>query len=142
MARPYVAAELRRLVSDRAGGYCEYCKFPVKFALESMEVDHTFPFSLGGKTIAENLALACHGCNQNKQNRIEGVDLLSSAVAELYNPRTMVWKDHFGWSQDTTLIVGKTATGRVTVRLLKMNRLGLVNLRGVLERSGEHPPEG
>jgi HNH endonuclease len=142
MARPYIAAELRRLVSDRAGGYCEYCKFPVKFALESMEVDHTFPFSLGGKTIAENLALACHGCNQNKQNRIEGVDLLSSAVAELYNPRTMVWKDHFGWSQDTTLIVGKTATGRVTVRLLKMNRLGLVNLRGVLERSGEHPPEG
>jgi hypothetical protein len=141
MARPYIAAELRRLISDRAGGYCEYCKFPVKFALESMEVDHTFPFSLGGKTIAENLALACHGCNQHKQNRIEGMDLVSSATVVIYNPRTMVWEEHFGWSQETTLIVGKTAIGRVTVRLLKMNRSGLVNLREVLERSGDHPPD-
>jgi hypothetical protein len=39
------------------------------------------------------------------------------------------------------LIVGKTPTGRVTVRLLKMNRSGLVNLRRILERSGDHPPD-
>jgi hypothetical protein len=45
MARPYISAELRRLVADRASGYCEYCKFPVKFALESMEIDHTCPVS-------------------------------------------------------------------------------------------------
>lgn len=141
MARPYISTELRRLVSDRADGYCEYCKFPIKFALESMEVDHTFPVSLGGKTEGENLALACHGCNQNKQNRIAGMDLVSSTSVAIYNPRTMVWEEHFGWSQDTTLIVGKTATGRVTVRLLKLNRSGLVNLRRVLERSGEHPPD-
>ncbi len=57
MAKSYVPVELRRLVIDRAGGYCKYCKFPVKFALESMEIDHVFPVSLGGKTISENLAL-------------------------------------------------------------------------------------
>ncbi len=141
MAKPHISVELRRLVSDRSGGYCEYCKFPVKFALESMEIDHTFPVSLGGKTVAENLALACHGCNQNKQNRVEGMDLVSSTLVGIYNPRTMVWEEHFGWSQDTTLIVGKTPTGRVTVRFLKMNRSGLVNLRRVLERSGDHPPD-
>jgi HNH endonuclease len=140
MARTYISVELRRLVSDRAAGYCEYCKFPVRFALESMEIDHSFPVSLGGKTIAENLALACHGCNQNKQNRIEALDLVSSTIVEIYNPRAMVWEEHFGWSQDTTLIVGKTPTGRVTVQILKMNRSGLINLRRVLERSGDHPP--
>jgi HNH endonuclease len=140
MARLYISVELRRLVSDRAGGYCEYCKFPVKFALESMEIDHAFPVSLGGKTVAENLVFACHGCNQHKQNRIEGMDLVSSSLADIYHPRKMVWDDHFGWSQDTTLIVGKTATGRVTVQILKLNRSGLVNLRRVLEQSGDHPP--
>lgn len=140
MAKPYVSVELRRLVSNRAEGYCEYCKFPVKFALESMEIDHAFPVSLGGKTIAENLALACHGCNQNKQNRIEAIDLGSSTLVEIYHPRTMVWEKHFGWSQDTTLIVGKTPTGRVTVQMLKLNRSGLINLRRVLNRSGDHPP--
>jgi hypothetical protein len=141
MARPYVPADLRRLVLDRACGYCEYCKLPVKFAFESMEVDHTFPVSLGGQTVAENLALACHGCNQHKLNRTQGLDLVSSTLVDVFNPRTMIWGEHFGWSEDTTLIVGKTPTGRLTVRFLKMNRSGLVNLRRVLERSGEHPPD-
>jgi HNH endonuclease len=96
MVRPYIFAELRRLVADRASGYCEYCKFPVKFASESMEIDHTFPVSLGGKTVAENLALACHGCNQHKQNRIEGVDLLSSISAGIYRLEMCCCED---WSE-------------------------------------------
>jgi hypothetical protein len=41
---------------------------------------------------------------------------------------------------DTTLIVGKTPTGRVTVSLLKLNRSGAVNLRRMLRASREHPP--
>ena len=57
MARPYISVKLRRLVSDRAMEYCKYCRFPVKFALESMEIDHAFPVSLGRQTVAENLVL-------------------------------------------------------------------------------------
>jgi HNH endonuclease len=141
MARVYIGAELRRLVIDRASANCEYCKYPMRFALDSMEIDHILPVSRGGLTEVENLALACHGCNQYKQNRTEGLDLLSGIATPLYHPRTMVWQNHFVWSQDTTRIIGKTPTGRVTVDLLKLNRSGAVNLRRVLHLSGDHPPD-
>jgi hypothetical protein len=140
MAREYIPAELRRLVVDRSGGNCEYCKFPMRFSLDAMEIDHILPVSRGGMTVAENLAFACHGCNQYKQNRCEGIDPVSAIAVPLYNPREMVWEEHFAWSLDTTLIVGKTPTGRVTVSLLKLNRSGAVNLRRVLRASREHPP--
>jgi hypothetical protein len=141
MARAYIPVKLRELVINRAQGYCEYCRFPVRFALESMEFDHVFPLSLGGKTTAINLALACHHCNQHKRNQIVGFDRTSGSEVPLYNPRTMKWADHFAWSEDTTLIVGKTAIGRGTLAVLKLNRLGVVNLRRVLQVSGDHPPD-
>jgi 5-methylcytosine-specific restriction endonuclease McrA len=59
MSREYVPVALRRLVSDRARGYCEYCQSPGQVALESLIIEHIFPISRGGKTVAENLALAC-----------------------------------------------------------------------------------
>ncbi len=38
------------------------------------------------------------------------------------------------------MILGITAKGRVTITALKMNRLGLKNLRRVLYITGSHPP--
>jgi hypothetical protein len=63
MSREYIPVALRQLVIDRACGYCEYCRSSGDFALESMEFEHIVPVSQGGTTVAENLALACHGCN-------------------------------------------------------------------------------
>ena len=140
MARAYIPVNLKRLVIDRSQNNCEYCKFPMQFSLDSMEIDHIFPVSRGGKTIAENLAFACHGCNQYKRNCCEGFDSVSMAEVPLYNPREMVWKDHFSWSEDMTLVIGRTPTGRVSVDLLKLNRSGAVNLRRGLTVSGDHPP--
>ena len=57
----------------------------------------------------------------------------------LFNPRQDVWKNHFQWNEDYTMILGLTATGRATVDLLKMNRLGLVNIRKVLFAYGVKP---
>ncbi len=34
----------------------------------AVEYEHVWPRSYGGNTAAENLALACHGCNQRKSN--------------------------------------------------------------------------
>jgi hypothetical protein len=48
--------------------------------------------------------------------------------------------DHFAWSDDFTLVIGLTPTGRATVEKLQLNRSGLVNLRRVLRAVGEHPP--
>ncbi len=141
MARPYIPKELRQRVIDRANGNCEYCRILARVATESMEVDHVLPVSQGGLTIAENLASACHGCNQRKRDRLKGFDAVSGKIVPLYNPRTMNWKKHFAWSEDSTLVIGRTATGRVTVDLMGLNRSGLVNLRGLLIMVGEHPPK-
>jgi hypothetical protein len=47
----------------------------------------------------------------------------------------------FTWSEDYTLILGLTPTGRATVELLQLNRLGNQNLRQVLYVIGYHPPK-
>ena len=141
MSREYVSAALRRLVFDRSKGYCEYCRSSGRFALESMELDHITPVNQGGATVAENLASACHGCNNYKKTRTEGIDSLSMEVAVLYHPRIMLWNEHFAWSEDTTLMIGLTATGRVTIALLRLNREGVVNLRQMLKSAGKHPPD-
>ena len=140
MARAYIPVDLKRLVIDRSQNNCEYCKFPMQFSLDSMEIDHILPVSRGGRTIAENLAFACHGCNQYKRDHCEGFDPVSMAEVPLYNPREMLWKDHFSWSEDMTFVIGRTPTGRASVDLLKLNRSGAVNLRRVLIVSGDHPP--
>jgi hypothetical protein len=53
----------------------------------------------------------------------------------------MNWPEHFAWSDDYTEIIPLTPTGRVTVRDLQLNRLGVRNLRRVLHAMGEHPRE-
>jgi hypothetical protein len=141
MSREYIPAALRRLVFQRSKGYCEYCRSPGRFALGSMEIEHTMPLSRGGKTVGENLALACRGCNQNKGSQIEGIDPGSLVLVPLYNPREMEWDEHFAWGQGAMLVVGKTPTGRATVEVLRLNREGVVNLRRLMINSGEHPPD-
>jgi 5-methylcytosine-specific restriction endonuclease McrA len=89
MSREYIPIALRRIVIDRACGYCEYCRSSGDFALESMEFEPIVPVSQGGTTVAENLALACHGCNNYKQSRIQGIDPVSAEVVPLYHPRKM-----------------------------------------------------
>jgi HNH endonuclease len=103
-------------------------------------IEHIFPLSQGGTTVAENLALACQGCNNYKYNKTEALDPISSQLVPLFHPRQMAWNDHFAWSEDTTLMIGLTPTGRATVALLRTNRPGVVNLRQVLQMAGQHPP--
>lgn len=53
----------------------------------------------------------------------------------------MNWDEHFIWDNYFTSIIGKTATGRVTIEAIKLNRLQLKNLRRALLAIGEHPPK-
>jgi len=140
MSKDYIPVALKRLVFDRAKGCCEYCRSQARFAIESLVIEHVIPTSRNGDTIAENLALACQGCNNYKYNKVEGLDPIAAQPVALYNPRTMLWSDHFAWNEDTTLIVGLTPIGRATVNTLRLNREGVVNLRRVLRATGQHPP--
>ena len=131
----------RKLVLERAGGYCEYCLSSVNFSVQSFECEHIITIVQGGKTIESNLAFACGGCNRCKSTKTMGIDPDNGESMPLFNPREQHWYDHFAWNEDFTLIIGLTAIGRATVKTLRLNRPGVVNLRRILVATNEHPPK-
>ena len=140
MTSKRVGERARRKVTARARGGCEYCRTPLRYAVQSFSVEHIVPLVKGGDHRLENLALACQGCNGHKHTKTESRDPVSKRSVPLFHPRRQRWADHFVWSNDFTLLLGRTPTGRATVEALRLNREGLVNLRRLLYPTGEHPP--
>ena len=103
-------------------------------------VRYFLPRAQSGATRLDNLALACQGRNNHKYDKIEAPDPVSEQLAPMYHPRGDRWDTHFAWSDDFTLIIGITPTGRATIEALHLNRDGVVNLRGLLYTIGQHPP--
>ncbi len=139
MSNRYVPLELGRQIAERARQCCEYCRTRECYSADAFTIDHILPRSLGGQTVAENLALSCHGCNQYKSTRIFALDPVTDATVVLFNPREHEWAAHFAWNDDFTLLIGLTPIGRATVSALRLNRPGLANLRRALYTIGEHP---
>jgi 5-methylcytosine-specific restriction endonuclease McrA len=136
-----VPASLRRAVADRADNHCEYCCCPADYCPDSFAVDHAYPRQLGGATILSNLVWACNGCNSFKQARIAAIDPETQQEVEFFNPRKQQWDNHFEWSSDFTQLIGLTPCGRATIKALKLNRTGVINLRGLLVSAQLHPPK-
>ncbi len=136
-----VSAKLRREVIKRANGFCEYCRSNSAFSDSPFDVEHILPTSADGKSLSENLALSCHGCNLHKSSKIEGFDVISEENVRLFHPRTDIWNEHFACAEEFSVIVGLRPIGRATVETLKLNRKGLVNQRKMLYFYGEHPPK-
>jgi hypothetical protein len=141
MSNRYVSSKLRASVFERANGICEYCMSQAMLSSDSFEVEHIHPRSKGGKTILENLAFSCRGCNGYKGNRTKAIDPMTQKTVNLFNPRKHKWKEHFAWNENFTLVAGLTPTGRATVKALRLNRIGLVNQRAAFYISGNHPPQ-
>lgn len=132
--------QLKNIVRLRAKNCCEYCISQEKFTTQKFSIEHILPISKVGKNNLDNLALACQGCNNHKYNKTEGYDQLSDQIISLYHPRKDNWQDHFTWNNSYTFIIGLTPTRRITVKILRLNREGLVNLREISYSMGEHPP--
>jgi hypothetical protein len=131
----------RELVALRASFRCEYCQSPEFFCPDTFSVDHILPLAHGGTDDLENLAFACQGCNGPKSAARLAKDPDTEEFVPLFHPRQDMWKDHFRWTEDFLRIEGITPTGRATLIRMDLNREGVVNLRGLLRRSGEnHPP--
>jgi 5-methylcytosine-specific restriction endonuclease McrA len=126
-----IPSALREAVIARAGGRCEYCQKP-PLGYFRHEVDHVVALKHGGRTTMDNLALACFNCNRFKGSDLSSIDPETDAVTPLFNPRTQVWADHF--RRDAALIEPRTAAGRVTVFLLRLNAPERVRERLALER--------
>jgi len=127
------------LAQSRAAGRCEYCRSPDRYSPQPFSLEHISPRSAGGSDSLENRAWCCQGCNNHKYTHSEALDALSGVVVPLFHPRADSWDAHFLWSDDFTQILGITATGRVSVLVMNLNRQELVNLRRLLVAFGEHP---
>jgi hypothetical protein len=92
----------------------------------------------GGRTVAENLALACVACSLRKAARQTVIDPQSGGEVALYNPRRDRWHEHFGW--EGVYLVGRTAIGRATIAALEMNRMFILAIREEEAALGRHPP--
>lgn len=140
MAKKSLPSQIKKAIINRANGVCEYCRSQARFSTQAFSVEHIIPVSCGGKTILDNLALACQGCNNHKYTKIAGLNPINGETVPLFNPRKQRWYEHFTWNDDYTLIIGLTPIGCATVETMRLNREGLVNLRRLLYSIGEHPP--
>jgi hypothetical protein len=105
-----------------------------------LEVEHIIPSAQGGTDDESNLWLSCSLCNRYKGTQINALDPISQQRVALFNPRTQRWNEHFEWSADGIMIVGRTATGRVTVEALRLNNELAVEVRRNWVLAGWHPP--
>ena len=141
MSTSRIPQKLRRAVRDRAGGRCEYCRYPDgPPSCAAFQCDHCVPASGGGATSADNLAWSCPACNAAKAGAAEVPDPRTGRPAPLFHPRRDAWADHFRWSADLRRVIGRTAVGRATVVRLRMNRPDARESRGLLRLLGLHPP--
>jgi HNH endonuclease len=136
----YISVDLQRQIRNRWLDRCAYCLTAESLTATTFEFEHIIPRSAGGETILENLCLSCPSCNRYKTNRQNIIDPVTEKVIPLFHPQLQVWKEHFSWNDDASEIVGLTDVGRVTIDLLKMNRLQLVRVRKLWIKLGEHPP--
>jgi hypothetical protein len=129
------------LPSKQAGDRCGYCLSSERLTGISLTLDHIIPLAAGGKTEENNLWVACRPCNEFKGTQIHAKDPLTGEIVPLFNPRSHVWKEHFEWSFDGTLVIGRTAIGRATIIALQLNHDLIVYARRRWVKVGWHPPE-
>jgi hypothetical protein len=126
---------LKEQVRERSGKRCEYCKLPEHHLRYPFHVEHIIAQQHDGASTLDNLAWACVQCNASKGPNIASYDQETGELTPLFHPRKDAWDDHFEIVNGE--ILGKTAVGRVTVRLLKFNALQRVELREELIKAGE-----
>ena len=126
---------LRRQVRERASQRCEYCQLPdILPALVPFHLEHIVARQHGGSDDYENLAWACHRCNERKGTNLSGVDPDTGQVVRLFHPRTNQWERHF--ALDGMRVAGLSPAGRATVWLLEMNAERRLALRNFLKSRG------
>ena len=133
----HLLAGLKKQVRERARDICEYCRLPQAAQEATFHIDHIQPRAAKGRTILDNLALACVTCSLKKSAKTHALDSKTAKTVPLFHPRRDDWFGHFRWGKNC-LLLGKTATGRATVRALGINRPAIVVIRQSLVALGKH----
>lgn len=121
----------------RAEGRCEYCLLHQDDTPLTHPIDHIIAVKHNGETDAENLALSCLDCNLNKGSDIATFDPLTGQLVQLFHPRQQRWDEHF--RVEGAHIVGLTANGRATIKLLQLNAPIRLQQRELLQQVGRYP---
>ena len=137
MPRSYISHALRLVVAERARWCCEYCFLHQDDSPDQHQVDHIIPIKHGGPTASENLAFAYTECNWFKGTDFAAIDQLSGEIVSLFNPAHSNG-EHFGL--EGARLAAFSATGRVTVDLLRLNTAARLLERETLIVSGRYPP--
>jgi hypothetical protein len=127
--------ELEKLIWQRAGARCEYCRLPATLEWLHFQIDHIIAQKHKGETVSDNLALSCFHCNSYKGPNIAGIDPVSGRLVRLFNPRRDSWARHFVW--EGPLVRGTTPQARATIQVLWMNHPRMIRLRAALLAEGE-----
>lgn len=109
--------------------FCAYCHSPQQLLAAGLEKDHIIPLSKGGANVPDNICRACHKCNQFKAAKLSAPDPTTGNLVPLFHPVLQNWQDHFIFSKEGAVILGRTPTGRATIQALKMNRPEMIALR-------------
>ena len=133
-----VSNEQKRLVRQRAGNCCEYCRLSQSGQLVRFQIDHIIAVKHDGTDEDDNLCLACYDCNIYKGSNVAALDPLTRVATRLYDPRQQVWDEHFKLNPDST-ISGLTPEGRTTIRILRINDIERVNQRFGEMLAGGYP---
>ncbi|MEO8393337.1 MAG: HNH endonuclease signature motif containing protein [Chloroflexota bacterium] len=134
----YIPETLRRQVRERAQGTCEYCLLHENYSLKRHEVDHIRAEKHAGTTALDNLCLSCFDCNRQKGSDLSSVDPVTDEVIPLFHPRRDTWNDNFQIMANGS-IEGKTAKGRVIVKLLDFNNAERITIRAALMTLKRYP---
>ena len=132
----YIPAFLRKLVIRRAENRCEYCGLSQAGQEATFHIDHIIPLASGGKTTADNLALACVSCSLRKSARETAIDPEMGNEVPFFHPRRVQWEEHFRW--DGVRLFGLTAIGRATISALELNRQLILAIREEEVLLGRH----
>ncbi len=131
-------ATLRRLVRQRAGNCCEYCRLPQSLApLAAFHIEHIISKEHGGSDDLDNLALSCSRCNLSKGPNLAGIAPDTGKIVPLFHPRRQKWTRHFRWKGP--ILVGRTQVGNVTIAVLDINHAKRVEMRRELITEGVFP---
>lgn len=121
-----------RLVRNRAGNRCEYCRLHQDAApFLRFHIEHIQARQHIQDDSSDNLALACPDCNRHKGPNLTTLDPNTREVVLLYHPRKDDWNEHF--VLDGNYIRGTTQTGIATENLLKFNSDERVEMRSEID---------
>ncbi len=140
MSKTKIPPEQRARIAEISGYRCGYCLTQEIVIGMPLVVEHIIPEAKGGASEDDNLCLACRRCNEFKGVQTSAVDPETQETVPLFNPRTMAWKDHFAWTNNSTTIAGTTAVGRATIEALNLNNEYIVRSRRRWVSIGWHPP--